>query len=129
MLGAAVLDTHPEQEKQIARLESEIAHLRNQRADEIYKIYEIQASLDSLWNLHPYINDNSRKKMSQFAKIKLHIPATPFLLVGPWIDTQMDEQLYRAILDYTGPQVKITSLTRPKSHKSLHCKGKAVDIR
>lgn len=62
--------------------------------------------------------------------VKKSIRRTEFLgfkLEQP-LDTRVDPELQEALNDYTGPEIKVTSLRRHLNNKSKHNIGKAVDF-
>lgn len=90
---------------------------------EIYR-----ASLDSLWDMHPYFNEESLVKLYSFVDKYEYCPGTRFITKSS-VNPEMDKDLYKALSTYTGPPATITSLYRPHSHGSRHKTKRAVDIR
>lgn len=87
-------------------------------------------SLDALWELHPYLNEESLKKMYSFTDEYEFCPGTRFLLsANDRVKPNIDKELYKALSTYTGPPATITSMYRPHSKGSCHSIGRAVDIR
>lgn len=87
-----------------------------------------RGSLDSLWKLHPYLNEESLIKLSSFIDKYKYCPGTKFV-VKEQVNPEMEPALYKALSTYQGPPATITSMYRPRSYGSDHRDKLAVDIR
>lgn len=91
-------------------------------------LLNFRESLDSLWDLHPYFNEESLIKLSSFVNKYKYCPGTRFI-VKDQVNPEMEPALYKALATYQGPPATITSMFRPHSHGSDHRDKLAVDIR
>ena len=92
------------------------------------EVQELKASNEKLWNLHPYLNKESRKKLAEASKEEGMLIGTKFVFRSKSVDPNLDMKLYHALKAYTGPAVKVNSLRRFGNRRSQHHCGQAIDI-
>ena len=89
--------------------------------DSLLKIQTQQ--IDSLMNMHPY--KKSPKKWG--ANVCKDGTFLGFILYTP-VDTTIAPDFREALAEYSGPTVRVNSVKRNWSTKSMHYHGKAIDL-
>lgn len=132
LLGTSFLVFNSTRDKEyllneIACLNTQVVELDNLMS---LRVDENKSSLKELWELHPYLNTDSRTKLYEFVEIMKYCPGTNFVIAPgkASVEFLMVRDLYKALCSYQGPTAMITSVFRSQVAKSRHAHQRALDI-